>query len=54
MATVIDLTKRFNHRWKTDRNFVEGFDYATVETFYEPSPLSKFPSHPAPSKGNQS
>lgn len=27
MSTVIDLSKRFNHRWKTDPLFVKGFDY---------------------------
>jgi hypothetical protein len=27
MAKLIDLSKKFNHRWKTDPHFIEGFDY---------------------------
>jgi len=27
MSTIIDLSQRFNHRWKTDRLYVKGFHY---------------------------
>jgi hypothetical protein len=27
MSKVIELSKRFNHRWKTDPAFEKGFDY---------------------------
>ncbi len=31
MSQVIDPNKKFNHRWKTDPRFVEGFDYDSPE-----------------------
>ncbi len=27
MSKIIELSKRFNHRWKTDPAFERGFDY---------------------------
>lgn len=31
MSDIIDLKKKFNHRWKNDPVFIEGFDYEKPE-----------------------
>jgi hypothetical protein len=31
MSDIIDLKKKWNHRWKTDPVFIEGFDYEKPE-----------------------
>ena len=31
MSDVINLSKKRNHRWKTDPRFIEGFDYEKPE-----------------------
>lgn len=31
MSDVINLNKKWNHRWKTDPRFIEGFDYEKPE-----------------------
>lgn len=31
MSDVIDLKKKFNHKWKKDPRFIEGFDYEKPE-----------------------
>lgn len=31
MSDVVDLKKKWNHRWKTDPRFIKGFDYEKPE-----------------------
>lgn len=39
MSDVINLKKKWNHRWKTDPRFIEGFDYEKPEDADTPDSL---------------
>lgn len=39
MSDVIDLKKKFNHRWKRDPKFIEGFNYEKPEYADTPDSL---------------
>ena len=39
MSDVIDLKKRWNHRWKTDPRFMKDFDYEKPEYANTPDGL---------------